>query len=136
MPQFDIASFYPQITFFAAIFLVLYIYLTKNILPKIGQNAKLYKRIADIYTNFSVKRPNISYIYQPKNMTNMLIQKESISLVYLNKAVYTITCAFISSLNWLINTQYTDSKIRLLTLNSQYLNILNDIFGPHTTNKK
>lgn len=140
MPQFDITSFYPQITFFAVIFLMFYVFLTKNILPKISQNLKLNKRIADIYTTFAIKKLKdlglLSYIYQPSKIISYLIYKETISLLHLNKFLHIITIAFASSLNWLSITQKNDSKVRLFKLNTIYLNALNDIFSGTSASKK
>jgi len=103
MPQFDIASFYPQITFFAVIFLLFYVFLTKNILPKISQNLKINKRIGEIYNTFATKRLKdinlLSYIYKPTQILSYLVYKETICLIFLNKFLRIITIAFISSLN-------------------------------------
>jgi hypothetical protein len=81
MPQFDIASFYPQITFFAGIFLILYIFVTKNTLPKISQNLKLNRRIIELYNNFSLKGLKdinlLSHIYKPYSILTYSIYKES-----------------------------------------------------------
>lgn len=51
MPQFDIASFFPQIPFFAGIFLLFYTFLTQSFLPKISQNLKLGKKLSDSFGN-------------------------------------------------------------------------------------
>ena len=133
MPQFDIASFYPQITFFAVIFLLFYVFLTKNILPKISQNLKINKRIGEIYNTFATKRLKdinlLSYIYKPTQILSYLVYKETICLIFLNKFLRIITIAFISCLHWLIKNQEINSKIRLLKLNNLYLNVLNDIYS-------
>jgi hypothetical protein len=103
MPQFDIASFYPQITFFAVIFLLLYVFLTKSILPKISHNLKINKRIGEVYSLFAVKCLKdinlLSYIYKPTQILSYLVYKETICLVYLNNFCQVITNAFASSLN-------------------------------------
>lgn len=133
MPQFDIASFYPQITFFAVIFLLFYVFLTKNILPKISQNLKLNRRINDIFSNFATKRFKdinvLSYIYNPNKLISFLVIKEIISIIFLQKFLNIIIIAFVSSLNWLIINKAKNSNIRLQKLNILYFHILNDIFS-------
>ena len=133
MPQFDIASFYPQITAFAAIFLLFYVFLTKKILPKLSQNLKINKRIAEIYNTFATKRLKdinlLSYIYKPTQIISYLVYKETISIIFLNKFSQIITLAFISSLNWLWLNQKKNSQVRLLKLNKIYLNVSNDIYS-------
>ena len=103
MPQFDIASFYPQIAAYAAIFLLLYVFLTRNILPKISQNLKLNKRIAENYNSFAIKRLKdlnlLSYIYNPAQILSHLVYKETLCILFLNRFLETITVAYISSLN-------------------------------------
>ena len=103
MPQFDIASFHPQITFFTVIFLLLYVFLTRNILPKISQNLKLNKRIAENYNSFAIKRLKdlnlLSYIYKPTQILSHLIYKETLCILFLNQFLKIITVAYISSLN-------------------------------------
>jgi hypothetical protein len=132
MPQFDIASFYPQITFFTVIFLLLYVFLTRNILPKISQNLKLNKRIAENYNSFAIKRLKdlnlLSYIYKPTQILSHLIYKETLCILFLNQFLKIITVAYISSLNWFLKNQEKDLKIRLFKLNLVYLNVLNDIY--------
>lgn len=132
MPQFDIASFYPQITFFTVIFLLLYVFFTKNILPKISQNLKLNKRLAENYNNFAIKRLKdlnlLSYIYKPTQILSHLVYKETLCILFLNQFLNIITLAYISSLNWFLKNQEKDLKIRLFKLNLVYLNVLNDIY--------
>ena len=133
MPQFDIASFYPQITFFAVIFLLLYVFLTKSILPKISHNLKINKRIGEVYSLFAVKCLKdinlLSYIYKPTQILSYLVYKETICLVYLNNFCQVITNAFASSLNWLLINTEKNSKSHLFKLNTTYLNALNDIYS-------
>lgn len=103
MPQFDIASFFPQITFFAGIFLVFYILLTKIVLPKIGQNLKLNKKLGEVYSTFSVrglKDTNLlSFIYNPSKIVSYLIYRETTCLIFLQKFVSILTVSYVSSLN-------------------------------------
>jgi hypothetical protein len=94
MPQFDIASFFPQITFFASIFLLFYVFLTKNTLPKIGQNLKLNKKINDFLNIFSLKGLKdinlLSYIYKPKAVLLHRIYRETLCIITLQKYSETI----------------------------------------------
>ena len=115
MPQFDIASFFPQITFFAGIFLIFYVFLSKNILPKISQNLKLNKRILDIYNALPAFRghasvsgqsshnvdglPGLARIYNPSKILAFAVYKETICLIYLRKMVRLLTISYMSSLN-------------------------------------
>ena len=103
MPQFDIASFYPQITVFAGIFIIFYVFLSKEILPRISQNLKLNKRISDIYAGMAAKNLKdlnlLSYIYKPSQILEYLIYKESICLVFLQNSLKILTISYISSLN-------------------------------------
>jgi hypothetical protein len=103
MPQFDLASFYPQITFFVGIFLMFYVFITKNTLPKISQNLKLNKKILELYNQFSVKEFKdvnlLSYIHKPSNILSYLIYKESICLLFLQQSAKIITNSYIASLN-------------------------------------
>jgi len=103
MPQFDIASFYPQITFFAGIFLMFYVFLCKNILPKVSQNLKLNRRIAEIYNVFAVKGLRdlclLSHIYQPAKIVSHLVLREVLCLICLGRFIDQITISYMSSLN-------------------------------------
>jgi hypothetical protein len=103
MPQFDLASFYPQITFFVGIFLMFYVFLTKNTLPKISQNLKLNKKILELYNNFSIRGLKdvnlLSYIHKPTNILAYLIYKESLCLMFLQQTVKTLTHSYIASIN-------------------------------------
>ena len=104
MPQFDITSFYPQITFFAGIFLTLHVSIAKNILPKISQNLKLNKRIGAMLDRFAIKGLErdigvLSLIYNPSSIVSHLIYKESLCLIFLNVFVRLVTNTLISSLN-------------------------------------
>lgn len=107
MPQFDIASFFPQIPFFASIFLLFYTFLTQTFLPKISQNLKLGKKLSDSFGNtlFNPQAPLIkdlsflSYIYNPKFILSFLIFKETLSFISLNKFFSVLNLSFLSSLN-------------------------------------
>ena len=132
MPQFDIASFYPQLTFFTSLFLIFYIFLIKNTLPKIGQNLKLNKKINQLYNVFSfqgLKDVNLlSHIYKPYNILSYLIYKESLCLLFLQKSIEKITSTHIACLNWLEKNHEKNIKIRLLKLNRTYFKVLNDVY--------
>ena len=137
MPQFDIACFYPQITFFVGIYILLYVFLTKNVLPKISQNLKLNKRIGEIYNLFAVSPKGLrdlgllSYIYKPSKIVSHLIFKETLCIIVLNRFLNILTFSYISSLNWLNLSNQTHSKVRLLKLNRLYLHTLHDLFPIH-----
>lgn len=102
MPQFDIASFFPQISFFAGIFLIFYIFLTKIILPKIGQNLKLNKKLGENYSDFSSKGLKdmnlLSFIYKPSEILSYLIYRETACLIFLTKFSNILTLSYLSSL--------------------------------------
>jgi len=101
MPQFDIASFFPQIVFFAGIFLIFYIFLVKIVLPKIGQNLKLNKKLGEVYSVFSSKGLKdinlLSFIYKPSEILSYLIYRETACLIFLNKFVNILTLSYLSS---------------------------------------
>jgi hypothetical protein len=103
MPQFDIASFFPQITFFASLFLLFYVFLTKNTLPKIGQNLKLNKKLNEFFMVFSLKGLKdlnlLSYIYKPQVILLYRVYKESLSIIFLRRHTENIALAYIASLN-------------------------------------
>lgn len=103
MPQFDIASFYPQIVIFTAIFLIFYIFLTKQILPKLCQNLKLTKKLLNLFGTFAtdaLKDLNfLSYIYNPSRIVSHLIYKETLSLVFLEKFLQILTLSYLSSIH-------------------------------------
>ena len=130
MPQFDIASFYPQITVFAGIFVTFYVFLSKNILPKISQNPKPSKRISETYSLFAIEALKslnlLSYIYQPSQIPSYLIYKETIRPVSLRNCLRVPTISYIASLNWPRRTRQENSKVRLLELNKTYLRVVND----------
>ena len=133
MPQFDIASFFPQIVFFASLFLLFYAFLVKNALPKISQNLKLNKKIMELLISSNSKdKPQdinlLSYIYNPNNLLSNLIYKESLCLVFLRELAIKVTSSYIACLNWLTKNNEKNIKIRLLKLNRIYFNILNDIY--------
>lgn len=133
MPQFDIASFFPQITFFAGIFLVFYILLTKIVLPKIGQNLKLNKKLGEVYSTFSVrglKDTNLlSFIYNPSKIVSYLIYRETTCLIFLQKFVSILTVSYVSSLNWLVKTHQKDQSVHLYEINKIYFKTLDDVYG-------
>lgn len=134
MPQFDIASFFPQIPFFASIFLLFYTFLTQTFLPKISQNLKLGKKLSDSFGNtlFNPQAPLIkdlsflSYIYNPKFILSFLIFKETLSFISLNKFFSVLNLSFLSSLNWLDKEFLKTSKLRLFKHNKLYVNVVND----------
>jgi hypothetical protein len=134
MPQFDIASLYPQITFPAGIFLIFYAFPTRNALPKISQNLKLAKRVEELYNTFAAQAKGLkdinllSHIYKPSRILSHLIYKETISLIYFPQSLRISTVSYISSTNWLLETHKKNTKIKLFKLNKIYLNILNDIW--------
>lgn len=103
MPQFDIASFYPQITFFAGIFLTFYVFLCKSVLPKVSQNLKLNKRMAEAYGTLATKGLKdlclLSHIYKPSKIVSHLVLREVLCLICLDRFVSTITIAYMSYLN-------------------------------------
>lgn len=133
MPQFDIASFFPQITFFASLFLIFYVFLTKNTLPKIGQNLKLNKKIHEFLNIFSIKGLKdinlLSHIYNPQEILKHRIYKESLCLIALQKYIDKIIITYITALNWLNKTHEKNTKIRILKLNKTYLKILGEIYS-------
>lgn len=133
MPQFDIASFFPQVSFLTCIFIILYTFLTKNALPKISQNLKLNKRLLEVYNNFGAKEFKdlnlLSYIYNPSQILSYLIYKEAICLIHLNVLYRTLRKSYISSIKWLVETNKSTSQIRLLEFNRTYLKIIQDIYS-------
>ena len=132
MPQFDIASFFPQVSFFTCIFIILYVFISKSVLPKLSQNLKLSKRLIQVYNNFGAKEFKdvnlLSYIYNPSQIVSYLIYKETICLIHLNIFFKMLTKTYASSINWLIKTNKTNSQVRLLELNRVYLNILESMY--------
>ena len=131
MPQFDIVSFYPQITVFAGIFIIFYVFLSKNILPKISQNLKLNKRISEIYNTLATRGLKdlnlLSHIYKPSQILSYLIYKETICLVFLQNSLKILTTSYTASLSWLSRNRKENSQVRLSKLNKTYLSVVNDI---------
>jgi Plant ATP synthase F0 len=130
MPQFDIASFYPQITFFAGTFLMFYAYVNKDILPKISQNLKLNRKLSEIY-NMCVGKGTggvslITYIYGPSRTLSHAIYAETIYIVHLYMFMKTATLSYLSTLAYLNSKT---SQIRLLKFSSLYLTVLADVLG-------
>lgn len=80
-----------------------YVFLCKNILPKIGQNPKLSKRIAELYNLSTAKGLRDislpSHIYKPSKIVLHLIYKEIIRLICLNRFLKILTFSYISSPN-------------------------------------
>lgn len=104
MPQFDIASFFPQITFFAGIFLMFYVFLARSILPKISKNLKLNSRIANLFIDAYSPRSCLPLdalcrIYKPSRFLRLAVYKETLCLVYTRKMVQLITLSLIASLH-------------------------------------
>ena len=133
MPQFDIASSYPQITFSAGIFSIFYAFLTRNAPPKISQNLKLAKRVDELYSSFAAqaKGPKdinlLSHIYKPSQILSHLIHKETVFLIYFSQSLRILTVSYISSINWLLKTHEKNTGAGLPKLNKIYPNILNDL---------
>jgi hypothetical protein len=140
MPQFDIASFFPQITFFATIFLLFYVFLTKNTLPRLSQNLKLNRKLSDFLSTFSMKGLKdlnlTSYIYKPHNILLNRVLKETLSLVTLQKYSETVFITLLSSLNWFEKTHKKNTKIKLVKLHRVYFTILGDTFFSSKSPKK
>lgn len=140
MPQFDIASFFPQIVFFAGIFLIFYIFLVKIVLPKIGQNLKLNKKLGEVYSVFSSKGLKdinlLSFIYKPSEILSYLIYRETACLIFLNKFVNILTLSYLSSFKWLVKTHQKDQKVRLFEINRIYFKTLDDVYGSNSLSSK
>jgi hypothetical protein len=134
MPQFDIASFYPQIITFAIIFLIFYVFLIRNVLSKISQNLKLVKRVEELYNIFAAQIKGLkdinllSHIYEPSQISSYFIYKETISLIYFFQYLRILTISYIFSINWFLKTYEKNLKAGLYKLNKIYLNILNDLW--------
>jgi hypothetical protein len=132
MPQFDIASFYPQITFFAGIFPIFYAFLTRNALPKISQNLKLAKRVEELYNNWvsqakGLKDINLlSHIYKPTQILSHSICRETICLIYFSQFLRISTVSYISSINRLPKTHENNGKVKLYRLNKIHLGVPSD----------
>ena len=140
MPQFDITSFYPQISFFAGIYLILYVFLAKNILPRISQNLKLGKKITEVYNSFTLagKGPKdinfLSHIYNPSHILSHSIYKETLCLIYLQKFSRLLTTPFAAACNWRAQIQERSAKVTLLKLNRIYLHTLSDAY--HSSSRR
>jgi hypothetical protein len=130
MPQFDIASFYPQIIYFAGITIGIYLIVTKSTLPKISQNLKINKKIIQIFENFAIKGLKdinlLSHIYKPKEILKHLVYKESLSIIFLKKEIKTIIIAYIASINWLNKTYEKNKKIKMAKINRIYLKMVSE----------
>lgn len=128
MPQFDIASFYPQITFFVGIFLMFYAYVDKNVLPKTGQNLKLRNKLFEIYTicvGKGFEDVNLLVnIYDPSRVIFYAALAEMVYIVHSLNFIKILTQTYISvhARSWRKNSQRS-----LLRLNVLYLTILADV---------
>lgn len=133
MPQFDIASFYPQITFFAGIFLMLLVFFTKNTLPKISQNLKLNKRMAELYSSWATPggvlgdKNLLSHIYKPYNILCFHIYMENVCLIFLCRSIRIVTISYILCLSWLAQAQEKNLNLKLLHLSRVYFKILGSL---------
>jgi len=131
MPQFDATSFFPQIVFFAGVFLIFYVFLTKTILPKISQNLKLNKKVEEVFTTFSssdLKDINLlSYIYEPFKLAGQLIYKESLSLTFLTRFGQVLFNSYSLTLGSIVSGIKKDKNKNLFELNAIYLSNLNKI---------
>lgn len=134
MPQFDIASFFPQIPVFAGIFLLLYSFLTQTFLPKISQNLKLGKKLSDSFGK-SLLKPQmplvkdfnlLSFIYNPKLILSFLVSRDTFCFISLNKSFSVLKLSFFSSLNWLFAEKIKTGQERLFKLNVLYIHVAND----------
>ena len=80
-----------------------YVFLTRNILPKLSQNLKLNKRLAELYTALAARAPKdmnlLCHLYRAPNILSHLIYKETTSLVFLKKFLKVLTVSYLSSLN-------------------------------------
>ena len=129
MPQFDVTSFFPQISFFAGVFLIFYVFLTKTILPKISQNLKLNKKLEEIFVDFSnLKDINLlSYIYNPLKNINHLICKENFSLAFMIRFGILLFSSFSKGLPWGFSNEKENKNKNFFKLNKTYLLNLNKI---------
>jgi hypothetical protein len=133
MPQFDIPSFYPQITFFAGIFLIFYVLLSKTVLPKVGQNLKLSKRVAagcnalaaeNCEAKKGLKHINLlSHIYKPNVLLAYLASREALCIIFLARYADTLISSYLSSLHWLIAVREANAAA-LLRLSKVYFVIV------------
>jgi hypothetical protein len=134
MPQSDIASSHPQITFFAFIFLIFYVFLTKHTLPKISQNLKLARRVEELYNAFAAQAKGLkdinlpSHTYKPSQILSHPAYREAICLIYFSQFLRIPTVSYISSINWPPKTHEKNARAGLAQLNKIYLNIPNDIW--------
>lgn len=103
MPQFDIASFFPQISFFAGIFLVSYVFHTKKVLPKLSRNLKLNKKLERVcapFATFQLRHINsLSHIYNPSRILSYLIYGEALCVIYPRRFLRTLTLSYVASSN-------------------------------------
>jgi hypothetical protein len=132
MPQSDIASFHPQITFSAGISLIFYAFLTRNALPKISQNLKLAKRVEESYNAWGTQAKGLkdinlpSHIYKPTQILPHPIHKETIRLIHSPQFLRIPTLPYISSTNRLLKTHENNGGAKLLRLNKIYLGVPSD----------
>lgn len=129
MPQFDIASFYPQITFFAGTFLMFYVFLEKHALPKLGQNLKLNRKLSDVY-HMCVGKGNggvsqLAYVYGPTRTLSHAIYAEVICLGWIRILTMTLVHTFVSSLAALRKAPAVSSP----KFSALYLSALGDLLS-------
>ena len=130
MPQFDIASFYPQITFFAGTFLMFYAFVNKDILPRVGHNLKLNRKLSDIF-NLCVGKGNggvslLTYIYGPSRTLSHAIYAEIICLALVRSLTSSVAVVYAAALARLavLNKGYVVSSPKFSAL---YLSALGDV---------
>ena len=128
MPQFDIASFYPQISYFAVILLFTHVFLLKGVLPKISRNLKLGGRLMSAYA--VAKGPRdlnmLSYIYNAATIIPSLSHREILSITYSGRFVSVILGAYVGVLNLIMRTREKDFIQGLCVFNKTYITILGD----------
>jgi len=136
MPQFDIASLHPQTTFFAGILSTSHVSSCKNILPKVSQNPKPNKRIAEIYNVFAVKGSRdlclLSHIYQPAKIVSHSVPREVLRLIRSGRFIDQITISYMSSPNRPSRHKSQHARIRLLRLSNIYLSTSSDTYSSTT----
>jgi hypothetical protein len=136
MPQFDIASLHPQITFFAGILSTSHVSSCKNILPKVSQNSKPNRRIAEIHNVFAVKGSRDpclpSHIYQPAKIVSHSVPREVLRLICSGRFIDQITISYMSPSNRPSRHESQHAKIRLLQLSNIYLSTSSDTYSSTT----
>ena len=130
MPQFDIASFYPQITFFAGTFLMFYAYVNKDVLPMLGQGLKMNRKLVEMFASCAGQRPGdiglLSYIYIPSRRPQLQVTfAEIIYLIHSCAFAKALTLSYVAALRGL---KAADSRARLLKFSTLYLIVLAGVF--------